>query len=211
VLYLLTLHACVYATLLFPQTKLSLTLKEYRLLHGAHVRNPGALIYPSTLRYMPSYLLGLVKSTAFRCAQAGLSVCLFGSPSLCACPSLCPSLWMSCRGTQPPQAAVMACLLLPLACLHHPHTHRVSSRNVVLTLLCCPCRCCCHCRGTGRDVAADERSAAAHSLMAAPVDDTLLLAYPDIYDVSQAEGTWGTEQGGKVGLLCSRTGHGPGA
>lgn len=101
-------------------TKLSLTLKEYRLLHGAHVRNPGALIYPSTLRYMPSYLLGLVKSTAFR--------------------------------------------------------------------------------GTGRDVAADERSAAAHSLMAAPVDDTLLLAYPDIYDVSQAEGTWGTEQGGKVVL-----------
>lgn len=48
------------------QTKLSLTLKEYRLLHGAHVRNPGALIYPSTLRYMPAYLLGLVKSTAFR-------------------------------------------------------------------------------------------------------------------------------------------------
>jgi hypothetical protein len=52
------------------QTKLSLTLKEYRLLHGAHVRNPGALIYPSTLRYMPAYLLGLLKSTAFRCAQA---------------------------------------------------------------------------------------------------------------------------------------------
>lgn len=50
-------------------------------------------------------------------------------------------------------------------------------------------------------MAADERSAAAHSLMAAPVDDTLLLAYPDIYDVSQAEAAWGTEQGGKVGLL----------
>lgn len=48
------------------QTKLSLSLKEYRLLHGAHVRNPGALIYPSTLRYMPAYLLGLVKCTAFR-------------------------------------------------------------------------------------------------------------------------------------------------
>lgn len=50
-------------------------------------------------------------------------------------------------------------------------------------------------------MAADERSAAAHSLMAAPVDDTLLLAYPDIYDVSQAEAAWGTEQGGKVRLL----------
>lgn len=49
------------------QSKLSLTLKEYRLLHGAHVRNPGALIYPSTLRYMPAFLLGLVKATAFRC------------------------------------------------------------------------------------------------------------------------------------------------
>jgi hypothetical protein len=48
------------------QSKLSLTLKEYRLLHGAHVRNPGALIYPSTLRYMPAFLLGLVKSSAFR-------------------------------------------------------------------------------------------------------------------------------------------------
>lgn len=65
----------------------------------------------------------------------------------------------------------------------------------------CCCCCCCCCRGTGRDVAADERSAAAHSLMAAPVDDTLLLSYPDIYDVSQAEAAWGTEQGGKVGLL----------
>ena len=50
------------------QSKLSLTLKEYRLLHGAHVRNPGALIYPSTLRYMPAFLLGLVKSSAFRYA-----------------------------------------------------------------------------------------------------------------------------------------------
>ncbi|KAF6250863.1 Sec23/Sec24 trunk domain-containing protein, partial [Scenedesmus sp. NREL 46B-D3] len=46
--------------------KLSAALKEYRLLHGAHMRNPGALIYPSTLRYLPAYVLGLVKSTAFR-------------------------------------------------------------------------------------------------------------------------------------------------
>lgn len=52
--------------LLCMQSKLSLTLKEYRLLHGAHVRNPGALIYPSTLRYMPAFLLGLVKTSAFR-------------------------------------------------------------------------------------------------------------------------------------------------
>jgi hypothetical protein len=57
----------------------------------------------------------------------------------------------------------------------------------------------CLCRGTGRDVAADERSAAAHSLMAAPVEDTLLQAYPDIYDITQPDGAWGTEQGGKVG------------
>jgi hypothetical protein len=34
--------------------------------------------------------------------------------------------------------------------------------------------------------------------MAAPVEDTLLLAYPDIYDISSPDGTWGTEQGGKV-------------
>jgi hypothetical protein len=48
------------------QSKLSLSLKEYRLLHGAHVRNPGALIYPSTLKYLPAYVLGLIKTSAFR-------------------------------------------------------------------------------------------------------------------------------------------------
>lgn len=67
--------------------------------------------------------------------------------------------------------------------------------------LCLLVGCVWCCRGTGRDVAADERSAAAHSLMAAPVEDTLLLAYPDIYDITQPDGTWGTEQGGKVGVL----------
>jgi hypothetical protein len=35
--------------------------------------------------------------------------------------------------------------------------------------------------------------------MAAPVEDTLLQAYPDIYDITQPDGAWGTEQGGKVG------------
>jgi hypothetical protein len=34
--------------------------------------------------------------------------------------------------------------------------------------------------------------------MAAPVDDTLLLAYPDMYDITQADAAWGTEQGGQV-------------
>ena len=53
-------------------------------------------------------------------------------------------------------------------------------------------------RGTGRDVPADERIAAAHNLMAAPVDDTLQLAYPDVYDVTRQDGDWGTEQAGKV-------------
>lgn len=54
------------------------------------------------------------------------------------------------------------------------------------------------CRGGGRDVAADERSAAAHSLMAAPVDDTLLLAYPDVYDITQPDAPWVTAQGDQV-------------
>jgi hypothetical protein len=62
------------------------------------------------------------------------------------------------------------------------------------------------CRGTGRDVAADERCAAGHSLMAAPVEDTLLLAYPDIYDISSPDGNWGTEQGGKVRGVSGGTG-----
>lgn len=34
--------------------------------------------------------------------------------------------------------------------------------------------------------------------MAAPVDDTLQLAYPDIYDVSALDADWGVEQGGQV-------------
>jgi hypothetical protein len=53
-------------------------------------------------------------------------------------------------------------------------------------------------RGTGREVAADERSAAAHALMAAPVDDTLQLAYPDVYMLTDTSGHWGTEQQGQV-------------
>lgn len=63
---------------------------------------------------------------------------------------------------------------------------------------CCgvPAGCCC--RGGGREVAADERSAAAHMLMAAPVDETLQLAYPDVYLLSDTSGAWGTEDGGKV-------------
>jgi hypothetical protein len=43
------------------------------LLHGAHVRNPGALIYPSSLRYLPAYVLGLIKSTAFRWERQGIT------------------------------------------------------------------------------------------------------------------------------------------
>jgi hypothetical protein len=51
------------------QAKLSAALREYRLLHGAHVRHPGALIYPSSLRYLAVFVLGLLKSTAFRCVR----------------------------------------------------------------------------------------------------------------------------------------------
>jgi hypothetical protein len=52
----------------FPrlQSKLAASLKEYRLLHGAHMRNPGALLYPTSMRYLPALLLGLLKTTAFR-------------------------------------------------------------------------------------------------------------------------------------------------
>lgn len=168
-----------------------MTLKEYRLLHGAHVRNPGALVYPATLRYMPAYLLGLVKSTAFR--------------------------WGLHR--------TLTHMLTPFPYNTHPHADEDSSfsghagrialctgRTVVMVLVrlltsyCCRCRRCCF-RGTGRDVPADERSAAAHSLMAAPVDDTLQLSYPDVYDVSQQDGDWGTQQGGKVRAQAGRHSH----
>jgi hypothetical protein len=54
-------------------------------------------------------------------------------------------------------------------------------------------------------VAADERAAAAHMLMAAPVDECLQLAYPDVYDLGQAGGSWGAEEQGKVssGSSCA--------
>ena len=40
--------------------------KEYRLLHAAAARAPGALVFPQTLRYLPLFTLGLLKGTAFR-------------------------------------------------------------------------------------------------------------------------------------------------
>eukprot|EP00878_Enallax_costatus_P011952 GHUV01012479.1.p1 GENE.GHUV01012479.1~~GHUV01012479.1.p1 ORF type:complete len:992 (+),score=282.52 GHUV01012479.1:492-3467(+) len=101
--------------------KLSAALKEYRLLHGAHVRNPGALIYPSTLRYLPAYILGLTRTTAFR--------------------------------------------------------------------------------GMGREVSSDDRAAAAHWLMAAPVEDTLLASYPDVYELTNpTRDDWGNQTGNMVTL-----------
>lgn len=53
-------------------------------------------------------------------------------------------------------------------------------------------------RGTGREVAADERAAAGHMLMAAPVEETLQLAYPDVYLLDSSV-PWGTEEQGQVG------------
>jgi hypothetical protein len=35
-------------------------------------------------------------------------------------------------------------------------------------------------------------------LMAAPVDECLQLAYPDVYDLGGTGGSWGTEEAGKV-------------
>lgn len=62
--------------------------------------------------------------------------------------------------------------------------------------------CCCSCRGTGREVTADERAAAAHWLMAAPVEDSLQIAYPDVYVLSDpANDSWGTQQQDKVSLI----------
>ena len=98
--------------------------------------------------------------------------------------------------------------------LYHVCPSMCQHRGTVHALLCfhmkiaachtCPVLVCC--RGSGRDVAADERCAAGHSLMAAPVEDTLRLAYPDIYDISLPDGNWGTEQGGKVTGFSEGTG-----
>lgn len=53
------------------------------------------------------------------------------------------------------------------------------------------------CRGSGHELAADERAAAAHMLMAAPVEEALAIAYPDVYDLADV-GSWGSEEQGKV-------------
>jgi hypothetical protein len=58
---------------------------------------------------------------------------------------------------------------------------------------------CCPPRG-GREVLSDERMAALHSLMEAPVPDTLRLAYPEVYDVTDPAGPWGKVQEGAVVL-----------
>eukprot|EP00877_Chromochloris_zofingiensis_P002473 jgi/Chrzof1/12226/Cz06g26070.t1 len=101
------------------QAKVGAALKEYRLLHSAHARTPMALIYPESLKFLPVFTLGLIKSTAFR---------------------------------------------------------------------------------GGREVNADERAAMTHVLMAASVDETLHLAYPDCYMVHDASGDWGQEINGRVCL-----------
>jgi len=101
------------------QVKLANSLKEYRMLHGAHVRNPGALIYPTSLKYMPAFLLGLIKCGAFR---------------------------------------------------------------------------------GGREVNPDERMALLHSLMEIPVEDTLLLCYPEVYVIHDTSGDWGKLVDGRTVL-----------
>lgn len=106
------------------QAKVSAALKEYRMLVGAHGRQPNALVYPPGLRFLAAHALGLIKSTAFR--------------------------------------------------------------------------------GSGREVNADERIAALHSLMEAPVEATLTAAYPDVFALHDASVPWGQpadgREGGKVQL-----------
>ena len=49
------------------QARLMAALKEFRLLHGASVRTPNRLIFPDTLKYLPLWTLGILKSAALRC------------------------------------------------------------------------------------------------------------------------------------------------
>lgn len=63
------------------------------------------------------------------------------------------------------------------------------------------CSTCLASRGGGRDVPTDERSAAAHLLMAAPVEETLQLAYPDVYVLTDPSGDWGSSTNGKVSTV----------
>jgi protein transport protein SEC24 len=46
--------------------RVAASLREYRLLHAAAARNPGALVYPSSLRLLPALALGLLKHAALR-------------------------------------------------------------------------------------------------------------------------------------------------
>eukprot|EP00878_Enallax_costatus_P028778 GHUV01031119.1.p1 GENE.GHUV01031119.1~~GHUV01031119.1.p1 ORF type:complete len:185 (+),score=41.91 GHUV01031119.1:238-792(+) len=53
----------------------------------------------------------------------------------------------------------------------------------------------------GREVSSDDRAAAAHWLMAAPVEDTLLASYPDVYELTNpTRDDWGNQTGNMVTL-----------
>jgi hypothetical protein len=178
------------------QTKLSSAFKEYRLLHGAHVRNPGALIYPSTLRYLPAHVLGLIKSAAFRCGGCGCSCAELIRTCAVTAAATATAVWPTGRrGEDLTAAHLMPAYLLNL--LLRPSVFLPAC--LLLKKLPVTARC----RGSGRDVGADERCAASFALMAATVDDTLRLAYPDVYLLTDAPGsTWGVQEQGKVWSLC---------
>ena len=46
--------------------------KEYRVMNAAALRQPNKLIYPPSLRCLPLWTLGMVRSTAFRWDMGGV-------------------------------------------------------------------------------------------------------------------------------------------
>lgn len=46
--------------------KLVAGLREYRSMHSSHFRGINKLIYPDSLKYLPLWVLGILKSSALR-------------------------------------------------------------------------------------------------------------------------------------------------
>lgn len=54
------------------ESKVVSSLREYRSMHSSHFRGINKLIYPDSLKYLPVWVLGILKSTALRCDSSEL-------------------------------------------------------------------------------------------------------------------------------------------
>lgn len=93
------------------------------MLVGAHGRAPNALVYPESLRFLAAHALGLVKSSAFRCAggggRRGFQSGAYQAGPGAGCGAVPSLIWGSARPLRHPRA----CTFLNLAATLPDHGH----------------------------------------------------------------------------------------